>query len=114
MVHDATFHTSVISGDDILHQFWEVEESPRNATVLSLEERTALRPHHSRTREGRFIVPLPRKSDAKPISEFQSRAIHRFMSLEHLLTLNGCFNEFEAVMQEYLDMGHAEGFHSKT
>ena len=30
------------------------------------------------------------------------------MSLEHSLTLNGCFNEFEAVMQEYLDMNHAE------
>lgn len=30
------------------------------------------------------------------------------MSLERSLTLNGRFSELEAVMQEYIDMGHAE------
>ena len=110
-VHVATFHTSVASGDDILHRFWEVEESPKNATVLSLEERSVVRhfdSHHSRNEQGRFIVPLPKKPDAKPIGESRSQAVRRFMSLERSLTLNNRFTEFEAVMQEYLDMGHAE------
>ena len=54
MIHVATFHTSVTSGDDILYKFWEIEESPKNATALSLEERTVVQhfdSHHSRTEE---------------------------------------------------------------
>ena len=43
MVPIATFHTSIASGHDILHKFWEVEESPKNATSLSLEEHTSFR-----------------------------------------------------------------------
>lgn len=49
VVHVSTFHTSVTSGDDILHKFWEVEESPKNATALSLEERTVVRHFYSTT-----------------------------------------------------------------
>ena len=59
-------------------------------------------------KKGRFVVSLPRKSDAKQLRESRSQAVRRFMSLERSLTLNGRFNEFEAVMQEYLDMNHAE------
>ena len=111
MIHVATFHTSVTSGDDILYKFWEIEESPKNATALSLEEHTVVQhfhSHHSRTEEGRFVIPLPRKPNAKTIGESRSQAVRRFMSLECSLTLNGRFSEFEAVMQEYIDMGHAE------
>ena len=110
-VHVAAFDTSIASKDDILHKFWEVEESPKNATALSLEERMVVRhfnSHHSRTEQGRFVVPLPRKPGAKPVGESRSQSVRRFMSLERSLTLNSRFNEFEAVMQEYLDMGHAE------
>ena len=38
----------------------------------------------------------------------RSQAVRRFMSLERSLTFNGRFNEFEAVLQEYLNMNHAE------
>ena len=34
-----TFHSSVTSGDNILRQFWEIEESPVEHTALSTEER---------------------------------------------------------------------------
>ena len=111
ITHVATFHTSVTSGDDVLRKFWEIEESPKNATAFSLEERTVVRhfdSHHSRTNEGRFVVPLPRRPDTKPIGESRSHAVRRFMSLERSLNVNGRFGEFKAVMQEYLDMGHAE------
>ena len=32
----------------------------------------------------------------------------RFLSLECSLNSKGCFQEFNTVMQEYLDLGHAE------
>ena len=62
---------------------------------------------HYHDKEGRFVVSLPRKSDAKQLGESRSQAVCRFMSLECSLTFNGRFNEFEAVMQEYLDMNYA-------
>ena len=32
----ASFHVAFASGDKLLHKFWEVEESPRNCSNLSL------------------------------------------------------------------------------
>ena len=70
---------------------------------LSLEERAVVRhsdSHHSHTKEGRFVVPLSKRQDAKfkAIGESQSQAVRRFMSLKRSLNLNG---HFESVMQEY-------------
>ena len=106
-----TYHTSLLSGDDVLRKFWEIEEKPMSDSALSLEERTVVhhfRNHHSRTDSGRFIVPLPKKSDTRPIGESRSQAVRRFLSLERSLQSKNQFAEFEAVMKEYIDMGHAE------
>ena len=111
LVHVTTFHTSITSGDDILHKFWEVEESPKNFDALSLWKNVVVRhfdSHYSRTNEGRFIVPLPKRLDVKPIGESRSHAVCQFMSLERSLNLNGRFGDFKSVMQEYLDLRHAE------
>lgn len=53
-------------------------------------------------------MPLPRKPDIKPIGESRSQAVRRFLSLEHVLNRKGNFQEVNAVMQEYLNLGHAE------
>ena len=106
-----TFHSSVASGDDILRQFWEIEESPVEHTALSTEERTVVQHFnstHSRSKEGRFVVPLPRNPSAKQIGETRSQAVRRFFSLEQSLSAKGRFAELDTVMQEYLDLGHAE------
>ena len=110
-LHITTFHTSIASGDDILRRFWEIEESPTAHSSLSMEERTVVRhfeSSHSRTKEGRFVVPLPKDPRAKPIGESRSQAVRRLLSLERSLNTRGCFKEFDDVMQEYLDLGHAE------
>ena len=106
-----TFHVSAISGDNILRKFWEVEESPDDSPVLSLEERAVVRhfeANHHRTKEGRFMVPLPKKLDAKPIGESRSQAVRRFLSLERSLNSKAQFREVNTVMQDYFDLGHAE------
>ena len=53
-------------------------------------------------------MPLPKDTSTKPIGESRSQAVRRFLSLERSLNQRGCFKEFNGVMQEYLDLGHAE------
>ena len=64
--------------------------------------------NHYHDENGRFVVPLPRKPDAKPLGESRSQAVRRFLSLEHSLRCKGQFTDFNAVMQEYFDLKHAE------
>ena len=107
----AAHHALVESGDDILRKFWEIEESSTKNSDLSMEERTVLRHfelNHFRNKDGRFVVPLPKKSDAKPLGESRSQAVRRLLSLERLLNAKGRFAEFKAVMKEYVDLQHAK------
>ena len=109
--HVTTYHTTLISGDDVLRKFWEIEEKPMSDSTLSPEERTVVHhfcDNHSRSDSGRFIVPLPKKPDTKQIGESRSQAVRRFLSLERSLHAKNRFDEFGSVMQEYLDLGHAE------
>ena len=104
-------HVSLLTGDDLLRQFWEIEEKPKSDTTMTPEERTALqhfRAHHSHLADGRFIVPLPRKPSISPLGESRSQAVRRFLSFERSLHAKGQFKEFEAVMDEYFEKGHAE------
>ena len=68
--HHVSHHASLLSGDDILHKFWEIEEKPMMDAVLSPEERSVMRffeSNHSRTVSGNFVIPLPRRQDADPL-----------------------------------------------
>ena len=50
-------------------------------------------------------IPLPRKPDPKLIGESHSQAVGRFKYLETSLAH---FEEVNAVVEEYFEMGHAE------
>ena len=81
----ATHHVSCTTGDEVLRRFWEVEDGPLSETTLSPEERSAVqhfKMNHTRTKEGRFMVPLPKQENAKPLGESRSQAVHRFLSLD--------------------------------
>ena len=41
--------------------------------------------NHIHTPDGQFIIPLPKKQDAKPLGEFRSQAVRRFLSFERSL-----------------------------
>jgi len=64
-------------------KFWELEEVPgkgdsHNGGVHSLPK------VHRRTIEGRFVAPLPERSDAPCIGESRSQAVERLCSLDSL------------------------------
>ena len=107
----ATHHGTLLTGDDLLRRFWEIEEKVGSEFCFTLEEKTVLdhfRSHHARLENGRFMVPLPKKSGTKPLGESRSQAVRRFISFERSLHLKGQFPEFKVVIDEYFDSGHAE------
>ena len=107
----ASLHSFVTSGEDILRRFWEIEETPPDQSALSMKECMVLRhfeANHSRSHDGRFIVPLPRDPSAGSIGESRSQAVRRFLSLESSLTAKGRLKELDDVIQEYFNLGHAE------
>ena len=100
-----TFHASALCNDEILCKFWKIEEVPANSPVLTHEERVVVqhfKSNHSRTEAGRFIMPLPRKLNSKPIGDSRSQAVRRFLALERSLRHKRRFQEVDDVMQEYL------------
>ena len=107
----ASHHTTVSTGDEILRRFWDVEEQPGDFSKLSTEERVVVKHFeqcHSRSSDGRFIVPLPKKTPAPLIGESLSQAVRRFRSLERSLHFKNQFHELSAVMDEYFKENHAE------
>lgn len=94
----------------MLRKFWEVEER-HDQTSLTPEERTVVqhfKENHSCTPNGQFIVPLPKQQHTKPLRESRSQAVRRFLALERSLYSKGQFNDFNAMITEYFQMGHAE------
>ena len=109
--HVVSYHASVLTGDDLLRRFWEVEERGSGSPSLSHEERSVVdhfRDTHQRDQAGRFVVQLPRRQDTKPFGESRSTAVQRFLSLERSLISRGQHEEFSGVIEEYFDMDHAE------
>ena len=60
----ASHHTLVITSDDFLQRFWEIEEETKPELNVSPEEKSIvnhLEETHHRTPDERFVVPLPKK-----------------------------------------------------
>ena len=97
--------------DDLLRKFWEIEDHNLNRPVFTQEERTVIQhfeSSHSRSSDGKYIVPLPRKPGITPVGESRTNAIRRFVNLERSLRSRGTFKEFANVVQEYFELNHAE------
>ena len=107
----STHFTSVVTGDDLLRQLWEIEEKTVANCTLTLEEQGALdhfNSHHSRDKDGRFVVPLPKRSMETKLSESRSQAVRRFLSFERSMHAKCVFPEVQRVVQEYFDQQHTE------
>ena len=104
-------HVSTSFDDDILRKLWEIEEGPGSHSNLTPQERTIVQhfeKHHARKEDGRFTVPLPRNPNSRPISESREQAVRRFLSLEKSLHARCQFDDFARVMEEYMELEHAE------
>ena len=98
------------SPDDILRRFWEIE-NVEEACAWSYEEKDC-EAHFLRTfqrdADGRYIVSLPFK-DGPEIGNSRSMAVKRFEQMERKLHQNlERLSQYSDVMNEYLELGHAE------
>ncbi|XP_062122497.1 uncharacterized protein LOC133836179 [Drosophila sulfurigaster albostrigata] len=95
--------------DSLLSKFWEVEDIPAKLIKESdfvCEENFVKTT--SRSKCGRYRVTLPfRKPDGIELGHSRSIALAQFLKNENRLSRNDSLKEqYNAVLQEYVDLGH--------
>ena len=103
------------TADEILNatlsRFWELEEPPQAVPAFTPEElrvqkEYALK-HVFLPSAGKYQVELPRKVTPLPLGESRGTALRRYHSNERALLRKGHWQQFQQVIQEYLDLDHA-------
>lgn len=61
--------------------------------------------NYSRVESGRFVVPLPRKSDPPTLGESRTHAVKRFITLENHCSIR---EESKSSVEQSFKSGHAE------
>ncbi len=57
---------------------------------------------------GRYEVTLPKKSNAPTLGESRAQAVNCYMANERSILHKETYDKFLGVVQEYLDLNHAE------
>ncbi len=109
----ATCHTDTPpSLDDLLKRFWETEEISKFSPCYTPEEKQVLKHYETNhsflSTVGRYQVKLPKKSGESELGESRQQAVKRFFSNERNLKIKGTLQNFNDVVKEYIDLGHAE------
>jgi hypothetical protein len=95
--------TSQPSCEEILQRFWTPEKAPETRQTLSPVEKLVVDDFnlsHRRDADGHFIV--------RPLGESRTQALRRFLSIERRLHNLKVYDDYSAVVNEYLSSGHAE------
>ena len=98
--------------DKRMMQFWDVEgvdKAPESFT--SIENQVQV--HYNDTTsycstQHRYTVKLPRKADVPALGDSRSQALSRYINNEKSILRRKVWEPFQAVVQGYLDLGHAE------
>ena len=91
--------------------FWEVEETPSDASNLSVKDQQALdhfKDTYSRDDEGRYVVKLPRRLTAPELGNSREQAAKRFFQNEGSLNRKGQWGKFKEVFDEHSHLQHSE------
>ncbi len=104
--------TASLNSDDLLRQFWEIEESATSHQKCLTPEKqeviTHFKHNHVLLPVGWYEVTLPKKSNAPTLGESRAQAVNRYMANECSILRKGTYDKFQGVVQEYLDLNHAE------
>jgi hypothetical protein len=108
-----SMHTQIMSTDDLLKKFWELEKEPdiytKQLTKEEMQCETIFQNTTQRREDGRFIVRLPFNSEDPDCQYGQSLQIAkgRFTSLERKLSKNpNLYKEYAKVLDEYIQLDH--------
>ncbi|XP_062538201.1 uncharacterized protein LOC134206488 [Armigeres subalbatus] len=100
---------SLDSVEQMIRQFWEIEEVPNTATTSTEEQRCEdhFTSTHFRDNSGRFVVRLPLKENANQMDSCRNLAMRRFFMLENRLQRNPELKaQYVDFIREYLQLGH--------
>ena len=112
-VHSVTTSTVEEVGLNLqIERFWKQESILVGSRALSPRE-TAVELHFSTTHKyfpdrQRYMVSLPRQEGSLQLGESRAIVARRFLANEASLTRKGKLEQFQTVMKEYLDLGHAQ------
>ena len=96
---------------DLLVKFWQVEDVSSTTTLQTKDEVAAVehfKTTHSREPDGRYVVKLPRRSDALALGCSREQARRRYLQNEKSLQRKGRLPDFVLAVQDYVDRKHAE------
>ena len=104
--------TANVVSDSLLSKFWFLEEPPSPRKVFTPEEKR-VESHYDHTHkyvkeQGRYEVTLPRTLADKTLGNSRSQALHRAKTNEESLIRKKRYDAFQAVMAEYVEMGHSK------
>ena len=106
----ATAQANKVS-DDLLYQFFKIEEPPSPKKEFTAEEKRVEKEYEDTHRyveeDKRYMVTLPRTPGQLQLGESRNQALNRAASNERSLIRRQRYDAFQAVMAEYIDMGHA-------
>ena len=106
-------HHLVDDTPELMTRFWETEEVSQPSTpVFTPEEEAAqelfLASHHYLPQQGRYCVSLPKRPETPSLGSSRTQAVQRYLSYERAILKKKTWKQFQAVVQEYFDLGHAE------
>ena len=98
--------------DNLIKSFWDSEEAEEVQPAQSQLEQQ-VENHYSNTTiyspaEKRYQVTLPKNSEIDSLGESRTQAHSRYLSNEQSIIRRGIWTQFQEVIQQYLDLGHAE------
>ena len=102
--------------DQLLARFFEVEEPPVYKTEFSPEE-IQVEAHFQETHSydpklQRYEVKLPKIQDPPALGESRTQAVNRAKANERSLIKKDKLESFQQVMNEYINLGHAQQVNS--
>ena len=103
--------SSAQSTTDALTKFWEMEE-PSKPDIIMTSEEQKVQSHYDLSHSyvnaaGKYMVSLPRKDVNLTLGDSRNQALTRYKANERSLLNKETWDKFQAVVQEYLDLGHA-------
>ena len=99
--------------DELVYEFWKSEEVPgEEEPSLSHQEEQAELHYVSNTiyssESCRYQVTLPKKHELFPLGDSRAQAASRYLANEKSIIRRNIWEPFQQVIQQYLDLGHAE------
>ena len=107
--HMTSNHVSILTGDDLLRKFGEIEDDPgQSHDVLSSREIIIKAVYQYTQMLQRWQVHCSTTTKTRCMGESRAQAVRHFLSLERSLHFRGKFKAVDEVIQEYFELGHAE------